>query len=182
MKTASKLTEYFIVCFLIFTLSIFCERTPKIVNPEPQYQEFQPEPFDPNEIPLLEKKVFELVNKYRDSKGIETLSWSVTIAKQCRSHSHDMAIGKFPFGHAGFQERLSTISRTFNISQASENIYHQYTLKNLAENAVSNWLNDPDGQEKITGEYDKSGVGIVKYKDWIYITQIFINTKLLSDK
>lgn len=168
------------IIFLFFQLIFFlqCGERVNPYGPETvEYSDTEPKvkSYDPNPFPLIEKEVFEIINRNRVSLGLPEYSWSHTIAKQCRTHSQNMAFGYIDFGHEGFGKRLSTIKNTFHIiSNSGEVIYHQLITEDLASNVAQNWLNDSDSRQKILGDFNFTGVGIVRGTKGIYVTQIVI--------
>ncbi len=174
------------IIFLFLQLAFFL-RCGERVNPYgPETIEFpdtelKVKSYDPNQLPLLEKEVFDIINQHRVSLGLPEYNWSITIAKQCRTHSQNMAFGYIDFGHQGLQERLSTIKNTFRfIAKSGEVIYRQLITEDVASNVVQNWLNDSNSRQKILGDFNFTGVGIAKSEKGIYVTQIVIKRSELD--
>ncbi len=137
---------------------------------------------DPNELPQLERDIYELVNQHRFDLGLSELAWSNTVAKQCRNHSVDMALGNVSYGHQGFQERIETIRNNFPNAVGVENIAKHYTSKRLAEKVVEKWLSSSEDRERIEGSYQTTGVGAAKnVNETFYFTQIFIRQQDFLD-
>jgi uncharacterized protein YkwD len=67
--------------------------------------------FKPTE---LEKSVFDEINQYRAAKGLPKLTLNANITRQARIHSQNMAQGKTPFSHQGFEggSKLSLFATT----------------------------------------------------------------------
>jgi uncharacterized protein YkwD len=174
------------IIFLFLQLAFFLHCGERVNPFEPETIEFpdtelKVKSYDPNQLPLLEKEVFEIINSHRVSLGLPECNWSITIAKQCRTHSQNMAFGYIDFGHQGLQERLSTIKNTFRfIAKSGEVIYRQLITEDVASNVVQNWLNDSNSRQKILGDFNFTGVGIAKSEKGIYVTQIVIKRSELD--
>ncbi len=123
----------------------------------------------------IEQEIFKLVNDYRRSVGKADLTWNDVIANEARIHSQDMADGKVPFGHDGFNERIERIKRIFSCHKAAEII----ALAGTAKEAVNAWIASPEHRVNLEGDYDQSGVGAAMAKSGasFYATQIFIQTR-----
>lgn len=124
----------------------------------------------------LEIKVFEEINKYRESKELGKLINSEVISKVARLHSDNMATGSTGFGHIGFDERFDCICEDIeNASGMAENVAHGYLT---AESVSEGWVSSIGHKKNIEGDYTHTGVGIAKSKDGtIYFTQIFVKVE-----
>lgn len=124
----------------------------------------------------LEKLVFEQINQYRIAKGLPKLTLNANISRQARIHSENMAKGKVPFSHDGFEQRVKAIPLTYN--SAAENVAFNSGYSNPANQAVVGWLNSPGHLKNIQGRYNLTGVGVATNdKGEVYLTQMFLNTK-----
>ena len=52
-------------------------------------------------------------------------------------HSIDMAEGRVPFGHDGFQDRFQKASQSLRIMNFAENVAYNMNAANPAESAVN---------------------------------------------
>lgn len=130
---------------------------------------------DANELPQLEQAIFELTNHYRSNLGLTELAWSNTIAKQCRQHSSNMALGNVSFGHQGLNERFEKIRHNFPNAIGVELIAKRPSSYDLAEKIFGNWLGNAEYRQNIEGDFQTTGVGAATNADEIfYFTQIFI--------
>lgn len=124
----------------------------------------------------LEKSVFDQINRYRVARGLPKLSLNANISKQARIHSQNMANGKVPFSHQGFEKRVTAIPLIY--SNAAENVAFNQGYSNPAAEAVSGWLNSPGHLKNIKGKYNLTGIGVAANKKGeVYLTQIFLNSK-----
>lgn len=123
----------------------------------------------------VEKEVFKLVNDYRRNVGKSELTRNAAIDAIARSHSQDMADGKVPFGHDGFNDRLALIGETIPWRAAAELI----ALSGDAKEAVDSWIQSNEHRINLEGDYELGGVGVVKAKTGssFYMTQILIKPR-----
>ncbi len=122
----------------------------------------------------LEKSIFIQINQYRAKKGLKQLNLSEQISQQARIHSQNMAIGKVPFSHQGFEQRVMAIP--LNYSSAAENVAYNTGYSNPADEAVSGWLKSPGHLKNLQGKYNLTGVGVAaNNKGEVYLTQMFLN-------
>ncbi|MBD2597752.1 alkaline phosphatase [Nostoc sp. MBR 210] len=123
----------------------------------------------------LEKSVFEQINRYRVSKKLPKLTLNANISRQARIHSQNMAKGKVPFSHNGFEKRVMSTSIRFN--SAGENVAVNQGYSNPATQAVIGWLESPGHLKNIKGNYNLTGVGVATNQQGeVYLTQIFLLT------
>lgn len=125
----------------------------------------------------LESKAYELVNDHRQAMGLASLSYDARIAAVARRHSENMAAGRVPFGHEGFEERQRAISKTIPWTGIAENVgMNDYPVARTVRAAVSGWLGSRGHRKNIEGRYDATGVGIARDdRGTFYYTQIFVN-------
>ncbi|CEJ42646.1 CAP domain-containing protein [Umezakia ovalisporum] len=124
----------------------------------------------------LEKFVFDDINRYRVSHQLPKLNLNAHITQQARIHSENMANGKVPFSHDGFEQRISAIPLRYN--NASENLAVNQGYSNPASQAVIGWLESPGHLKNIQGDYDLTGIGVATNQQGeVYLTQIFLRTR-----
>lgn len=124
----------------------------------------------------LEKSVFEQINRYRASKGLSKLTLNANISKQARIHSKNMANGKVPFSHKGFERRVNSIP--INYRSASENVAFNQNYSDPANQAVIGWIDSPGHLKNLKGKYNLTGVGVATNSEGeVYLTQIFLGNK-----
>jgi uncharacterized protein YkwD len=123
----------------------------------------------------LEQKIFTLLNDHRRSIGLGELVWNEIIAEQARLHSQDMASGKVPVGHDGFEGRVAVIAKTIPWQSAAE----VAALVPSAEAAVNGWIGSAEHRPFVEGDFEWTGVGVVKGSSGnsLYATQIFIKQR-----
>lgn len=132
------------------------------------------DPGDPTAV-AIETSVHAKINAYRATKGLPALELNATIAAQARAHSSNMASSAVAFGHDGFNDRVTEISKVIAVSDAAENVAFNNGFDDPASEAVRGWLNSPGHLANIEGDYELTGIGVVKSSDGAYyFTQIFV--------
>jgi uncharacterized protein YkwD len=122
----------------------------------------------------LEQSVLQKINAYRVAKKLPPLTLNATISNLARTHSQNMASGKVPFGHQGFQTRVQTIAKSFTFRAAAENVAMNQGFSDPAATAVNGWLNSAGHRNNIVGNYNLTGLGVAKNSSGsYYFTQIF---------
>ncbi len=124
---------------------------------------------------VVEEKLYHLVNEHRKAKKLLPLILNKTIVKQAQQHSKNMADGKLPFSHKGFDERMEMIAKDISYHGAAENIAVYPDSVRVAESVFQQWLKSRSHQENIEGDYDLTGIGAVQDTNgkWFF-TQIFV--------
>lgn len=123
----------------------------------------------------LEQSVHQQINQYRQEHKLPPLTLDPRISEQARAHSQAMASGKVPFGHQGFEQRVAAINRVIPYRASAENVAFNLGYSNPVQQAVQGWIKSPGHRINIEGEYNLTGIGVVKNaKGEYYFTQIFI--------
>lgn len=162
------------ILLFISILIIQCEREKIPDSPMiPGATIADPEP-NANETGNLERELYNLVNQYREVNQLNQLIWSNTISKQCRYHSNDIAWGQIPFGHAGEETRMEKIRNTFPNAVGAELIYLQNSKHQFSEKAIDSWKNNQFGNETLTGNYQRIGIGIARSESDDYIVTMIL--------
>ena len=126
----------------------------------------------------MEKSIHQQINQYRQSRKLPPLTLDSRISTQAKIHSQNMASGKVPFSHDGFEQRVSIIRRQIPYQAAAENVAFNQGYSNPAEQAVEGWIKSDGHRVNIEGQYNLTGIGIVKNaKNEYYFTQLFINRR-----
>lgn len=131
----------------------------------------------PNDAELanLEMAVHEQINEYRRSQNLTPLTLNAAISQQARVHSKAMASGRVPFSHQGFEERVRAIAQSIPYRQAAENVAYNQGYADPVTQAVQGWLNSPGHRKNIEGDFDLTGIGVIKNAQGdYYFTQVFI--------
>lgn len=159
----------FVLSFLLFLGS--CNNDDDSVAPDDNTEN----PDGQSEAERYEQQAFDLVNAYRQEKGLPALENSDVIRDECRAHSQDMADGTVEFGHDGFQRRVNNISLSISLSSAGENVAWNKGHSDPAQTAVDGWINSQGHRENMEGDYTHAGMGVsINEEGEVYFTQIFI--------
>lgn len=127
---------------------------------------------------VMEQEILQEVNTYRASKRLKPLQMAELITDAATKHSKDMGRGRVPFGHDGFDNRMDRIMRKIdNANACAENVaFGKFT----AQEVVKRWIQSPGHKKNIEGNYNLTGIGVVRGKDgYPYFTQIFINQRAM---
>ncbi|MFB2921667.1 MULTISPECIES: CAP domain-containing protein [Aerosakkonema] len=125
----------------------------------------------------LEQSIYAQINEYRKSRNLPPLTLDARISAQAKLHSQAMASGKVPFSHDGFEGRVKAISKSINYRSAAENVAFNQGFNDPATQAVQGWLKSPGHYKNIVGDFDLTGVSVVKNaENEYYFTQIFIRS------
>ncbi len=126
----------------------------------------------------MEKSIHQQINQYRQSRQLPPLTLDARISAQAKIHSQNMANGKVPFSHNGFEQRVSIIRRQIPYRAAAENVAFNQGYSNPAEQAVDGWIKSDGHRVNIEGQYNLTGIGVFKNaKNEYYFTQLFINRR-----
>ncbi|AFY49337.1 Cysteine-rich secretory protein family [Nostoc sp. PCC 7524] len=122
----------------------------------------------------IEQSVFDQINQYRASQNLPALTRNSAIDEQARIHSENMASGKVPFSHQGFNERVKASGVAHK--SASENVAYNQD-RDPATRAVQSWLNSSGHLRNIKGNSNITGIGVaVNGQGVVYLTQIFMKS------
>lgn len=111
-------------------------------------------------------------NQFRKSQGLPGLMMREELNKIAKKHSMDMASGRVPFGHQGFDDREAQAKKVISgIHGFAENVASgQLTSVEV----VNLWKNSPGHRRNMVGAYKYVGIATATDKQGIiYFTQIF---------
>jgi uncharacterized protein YkwD len=119
------------------------------------------------------RDIHHLVNKHRNEVGLKSLEYNNYMEEIATKHSRNMASGKVPFGHDGFNKRAAILMKKINAEEVGENV--AYGSGNITvQEIVKAWLESPGHRKNIEGNYNETGIGIATSKDGtLFYTQIF---------
>ena len=130
-------------------------------------------------LPAVEEKILELVNRERARRGLTALRFSKRLREVARFHSRNMAEFRF-FSHVDHQGRRVGERCRQRYPQLlggfGENIAYMagHVGPNLATQFVEQWMNSKGHRKNILSrDYDYLGVGVVRKGDRYYATQVF---------
>eukprot|EP01029_Cantina_marsupialis_P005409 TRINITY_DN15856_c0_g4_i1.p1 TRINITY_DN15856_c0_g4~~TRINITY_DN15856_c0_g4_i1.p1 ORF type:complete len:389 (-),score=85.10 TRINITY_DN15856_c0_g4_i1:248-1414(-) len=121
---------------------------------------------------VIGKKALQLTNEYRKSKGLPPCLWDGGIAIISEKHSVDMAEGKVPFGHQGFNARVDKFP--FVTRTAAENVAMNQGHGDPATCAVEGWIKSKGHEKNLRSRNDLCGIGVYRNAQGAYyLTQMF---------
>jgi uncharacterized protein YkwD len=130
----------------------------------------------------LERRVFELLNAERRSKGVPVLDWSDDVAALARLHSQNMADGKF-FSHRGTDgSMVDDRADRLGLGEwrmIGENIAYMRGYDDPATLAIEKWMESTAHRKNLLGSnWKESAVGVAITADGTYyMTQVFLLRK-----
>lgn len=118
----------------------------------------------------IEAELFDLINNYRLSIGLNTLEFENVTYYYAGLHT-DYMIEKETLSHAKFAERAENISKRTGAEFVAENVASKY---DSVEEALEAWLNSPGHRQNIEGDYTHSAISIkTNHNGDLYFTQLF---------
>ena len=131
-----------------------------------------PPPAPPPSVTAYDDQILGLINDHRRSIGKPALAKNQVIWEQANAHSQNMASGKVPFSHDGFEARVAAIRAALGPGgSAAENVAMGYSS---AAAVVSAWLGSAGHRANIEGNSTHTGVSAVKSVSGVwYYTQLF---------
>lgn len=148
-----------------------------ITNPGPSTSATTTVPTAPAiEASAIERETFDLINAHRRTLGLGELRWNPVVARASRQHSQNMADGRVPFGHDGFDARADAILLEVDAGRIGENVAVNNWEDRPAAAAVHAWIQSPGHKANLERpSYTASGMGVVQSTDGAYyFTQMFI--------
>jgi uncharacterized protein YkwD len=146
--------------------------TPPPTTPPPTTPPPSTPPAPTSSPTAYDDQILQLINDHRASIGKPALVKNQVIWQQANSHSLDMASGRVPFGHDGFEARIAAIRAALGAGgSAAENVAMGY---NSAAAVVNAWLGSAGHRANIEGNSTRTGISAVQTSTgtWYY-TQIF---------
>ena len=127
----------------------------------------------------IESAILDEVNIYRKKNHLSPLAMNSYISQQARNHSNNMAKHAVTFGHKNFFKRVEALRKEVkNTGGAAENVAYNYKD---AHEVVKNWMLSPGHKRNILGNYDLTGVGVVRDSHGkLHFTQMFVKTGVVS--
>ncbi|WP_058535753.1 CAP domain-containing protein [Legionella saoudiensis] len=123
----------------------------------------------------IQNAVLMEINAYRKQHGLSPLKMENNMVREARLHSQDMATHRMPFGHQGFGKRITRLHKQIkNTGAGAENVAYNYKNAHIV---VQQWLRSPGHKRNIVGNYDLTGIGVIRDKHGkLYYTQLFLRT------
>lgn len=131
----------------------------------------------------LERDNIARLNLERQNRGLPGLLFREDLREAARWHSLDMAANQF-FAHIGPdgrwpQNRIALLDRTLLQDKAGENIgmMRGYLERRNVEASLHEGLMESESHREnlLADYYTHIAVGVVRYKDGVWLTQVFVN-------
>lgn len=122
------------------------------------------------ELSAQEQALFDMVNDYRSSQGLDTLEFDAASYEFALEHNEYM-ISKGKLSHDHFNARASKVSKVTAANYVAENVAKDYQL---IDDALRGWLDSPSHRNTIEGDFTHSTISIKRdVQGTPYYTQIF---------
>lgn len=127
----------------------------------------------------ISREVHQLVNQYRLQKGRKALEAKQELNRIADQHSLDMARGRRPFSHQGFNERVAAVRKYAKIPyHVAENLYATTSPRDVAREALRNWIRSPGHHKNLLGNFLFTGIAVRRSPQGeFFITQLFVGKK-----
>jgi uncharacterized protein YkwD len=128
----------------------------------------------------IEQEIHARINQHRKSKGKAPLLRDARIDLLARRHSEEMAAGRRPFSHEGFDSRAREMSRFFpgRYGGAAENVFYSTSSDQVAASAVKGWVASQGHRVNLEGAYTHTGIGVARSASGTsYATQLFVRVR-----
>ena len=109
-----------------------------------------------NLISKEELELFNLVNEYRLSMGLEELRFSMAAYRYAEEHT-DLMISENALSHKNFSSRANGIASETDASHIAENVAKNSTT---VENAMESWLASSSHKTTIEGDFNNTAISI----------------------
>lgn len=126
-----------------------------------------------------EDKIFELINKEREKRGLDSLNWNSELANLARNYSIKMARENF-FSHFDKNgDSIADRAKALKITswrRIGENLFMSQGYEQFSQVAVRGWMKSSGHRKNILEEdYNQTGIGIARSRNgMIYVTQVFL--------
>ena len=118
----------------------------------------------------IESELFEMINNYRTSIGLNKMEFESTTYYYAGVHTNYM-IENGITSHDNFSERAENISKRTSAVFVAENVARNY---DTLEAAFEAWLDSPGHRQNLEGDYDYSAISIRPNSNGdLYFTQVF---------
>lgn len=125
----------------------------------------------------ISRAALAATNDHRAFKGLEALDWHQGLASIAAQYAAEMAAGKAPFSHDGFDDRVDKYPMSSR--RAAENLGKCRGHSNVARCAVNGWILSPEHEQNLAGDFNLCGIGTAldaSSGQW-FLTQLFADTR-----
>jgi len=126
----------------------------------------------------LGHKIHQLINQYRNSKKLVSLSFDKKLTNIARKNCQEMFKENKSFKEANDNGRTKKISKIFSNKKVVINSAYYRGSSVNAEIIVQFWLKSTEHRKNILGDYSVTGIGFATNSNGeYYFSQIFTNRK-----
>lgn len=119
-----------------------------------------------------EEALFNTINDYRVSMGMNALQFNQTAYQVAQNHNAYM-INKNRISHENFQNRAQELNQKANAVSVGENVAKNFPTN---EGVLEAWLNSKSHREAIEGDFTHTGISItINPAGEPYFTQMFFS-------
>lgn len=124
----------------------------------------------------LEAQLLIKVNQHLQQQGLKPLKSHPRLWRLARQHSQNIASGKVPYGHNGFDFRSSHAITILKVSNFAENI--AIGVGNDPTSWVFNqWINSPEHHRNLAAGHELTGIGVARdARNRFVVTQVYATT------
>lgn len=121
-------------------------------------------------------EVWTYANQYRTNHRLSALKRQPELDAIALRHSKDMAEGRVPFSHNGFNGRVNAVKRFAKVPYSvGENLYATTSEYFVASSAVKGWIESPGHKANLDGKWQFTGIGVARSRQGEYfITQLYV--------
>jgi uncharacterized protein YkwD len=124
------------------------------------------------ELEQIGRKALQLTNEFRAKHNKPPLAWHSALHDIGYVHSCDMGVGKVPFSHVGFKQRVKKYP--FSNRGAAENLAMSKGCSNIASVAVDGWIKSPGHCKNLLSNMTYCAISVYRNSDnAYYLTQLF---------
>lgn len=126
----------------------------------------------------IERRVFDLVNQERTSRGLSALHWDQRVADAARSHARSMAQGGY-FSHVDpthgdLEQRLAAAKISWH--KIAENLFMEKGFDDPAQRTAQGWMHSPGHRKNVLDrDLTRAGTGAARAPDGtVYVVEIYV--------
>jgi len=128
--------------------------------------------YDPE---YIGRRALDETNRFRASEGRPPLRWCPELTRIARIHADEMASGRAPFSHDGFDERMRAVP--YYKMGGAENLAYNSGSADAARVAVDGWIKSPGHCKNLLATNNYCGIGVSRSASGcFYLTQLFTRT------
>lgn len=134
----------------------------------------------PDRLSQLESDLARQINQYRQERNLPPLLLSNYLSQQARLQSERIASGSISYDGSqefrlDFEERKAAIADVIPLQSLGVSLVRIPEQPDLEARIVKYWMENPKNRQQIAGNFDLTGIGIVRGSQGMYyVTQILL--------